>query len=468
MVPAAGGVVLLLSLVLLALLVTGPVGAATSGSASLPVAPADECAGSATIAEAARPADLARRYDLSAMHAAGDDGRGVTAAVLQFGMSVDESRFHTFQRCLGLAETPMTQSLWQSDGPVVVPWVDPKPPQLPDPGREAQSDVDVLTSTAIGLEHLYVLVSPTVGGGDAYYERLAAMIDALRTGAATGGRRPDVVSFSYGACEQQLASVSPAALDDLDRSMRELSEAGTWFFKGSGDAGSSDCSPFSGTDRCTGIVTPSAHFPATSPYVTAVGGLSIPSVDHRVIDGIARVWNTSADPTECSGGGGGISTRYARPAYQEKLPGTGPRSMRTIPDISALAGFPGFATYLPPETPGEPWTWVANGGDSLSGPMYAGAFASMLTALERLGIRPPASVNELLYEIASDPVAYAAVFRDVTEGDNATHAENRPPSAETVLYPAGVGYDLASGLGEVRMGALLAVLASPTVPTFTG
>jgi kumamolisin len=170
----------------------------------------------------------------------------------------------------------------------------------------------------------------------------------------------------------------------------------------------------------------------------------------------------------CSGGGGGISIRYARPTFQDHLPGAAPRSMRTVPDIAALAGFPRFATYLPPDTPGDGWTWVANGGDSLSGPMYAGAFASMLTALRRQGIEPPISVNELLYEIASDPTSYATVFRDVTEGDNATHAQNRPPIAASVLYPAAEGYDLASGLGEVRMGALLAVLERSTVPTFTG
>lgn len=452
--------VLVLSAFLLGVLtVTG-----TSDPVAATASPA--CGDMAPVASAAAPGDLARRYDLEAMHAAGDDGRGVTAAVLQFGMSVDESRFHEFQRCVGVSETPMTQSLWTDGAPVVIPWVDPKPVQLPDPGREAQSDVDVLTSTAIGLEHLYVLVSPDVGSGDSYYQRLTAMIDALRTGAATGGRRPDVVSFSYGACEQTLATVSGAVLEDLDRSLDQLAEAGTWFFKGSGDSGSSDCSSRSGPSACGGPTTPSAHFPATSPHVTAVGGLSIPEVDGRVIDGIARVWNESATATECSGGGGGISIRYGRPGYQDALPASVRKEMRTIPDISALAGFPGFITYLPPVTAGGDWSWVANGGDSLSGPMYAGAFASMLSALRRQGIDPPTSLNDLLYEVAADPVRSAAVFRDVTIGDNAVYAVNRFPFP--VAYPSEVGYDLASGLGEVRVGALLAVLEQGMIPSFTG
>lgn len=419
----------------------------------------------APVADAARPTDLARRYGLTTLHAEGDDGRGITAAVLQFGMSVDEPKFHLFQRCVGIAETPFTQSLWESGHLVEVPWVDPKPASLPDPGREAQSDVDVLTSTAIGLEHLYALVSPSVGSGDAYYERFTAMIDSLRTGEATGGRRPDVVSFSYGACEATLGSVTPSVLDDLDRAMRELADAGTWFFKGSGDSGSSDC-----TDRttCTGPTAPSAHFPATSPYVTAVGGLTIPMANSVVLGGIARVWNES--PSRCSGGGGGISTRYARPTYQDHVPGTmietSANAMRAIPDIAALAGGPGFATLLPPATQGGGWSWVANGGDSLSGPMYAGAFASMLTALHRRGIAAPTHLNELLYEIANDPVLYAKVFRDVTVGDNATVPENQPPNV--LAYPSTVGYDLASGLGEVHIGEVLAVLESRVAPHFTG
>ena len=428
-----------------------------------------ECGDMAPVAGAARPTDLARRYGLTALHEAGDDGRGITAAVLQFGMSVDEPKFHLFQRCIGIAETPFTQSLWEGTGPVVVPWVDPKPAVLPDPGREAQSDVDVLTSTAVGLEHLYALVSPSVGSGDAYYRRLTAMIDSLRTGAATGGRRPDVVSFSYGVCEAQLSPITPSVLDDLDRAMRELADAGTWFFKGSGDSGSSDCLPRSDANACQGDASPSAHFPATSPYVTAVGGLTIPTADRVVLGGIARIWNES--PTGCSGGGGGISTRYDRPSFQQHVPGsladTGVvTAKRTIPDIAALAGGPGFATLLPPDAPGGRWSWVANGGDSLSGPMCAGSFASMLTALHRRGIEPPTHLNDMLYEIANDPVLYAKVFRDVTVGDNATVAANRPPNA--YAYPATVGYDLASGLGEVHIGEVLAVLEARVTPHFTG
>lgn len=465
--PAASGRLRTAGLAVVALLaLIASLMVSTSPPRSASAAPAATCGDMTPVADAAGPADLARRYGLTAMHAAGDDGRGVTAAVLQFGMSVDELRFHEFQRCMGIPETPMTQSLWQDGAPVVVPWVDPRPALLPDPGREAQSDVDVITSTAVGLEHLYVLVSPTTAPGSPYYERLADMIDSLRTGAATGGRRPDVVSLSYGLCEADLTPAASPGIDRLDASLKALADAGTWFFKGSGDAGSSDCSPFDGPTACSGPSIPSAHFPATSPFVTAVGGLQIPRADSRVIGGVAEVWNTSAEHGECSGGGGGLSVRYDRPAFQDAVPGGAAPVTRAVPDISALAGSPGFTTLLPPKGVVTDWTWVANHGDSLSGPLYAGAFASLRSALLRLGVTPPVHLNDLLYQVANDPTLYEQVFRDVNRGDNATFPENRV--AGRVAYSSTIGFDLASGLGEVRIDALLEVLAPSVVPAITG
>lgn len=437
----------LLVLGLIAPTTTDPVGAVS-----------DPCAGMSAVPAAARPADLAERYDLDELHARGDDGRGVTAAVLQFGMSASVTRLREFQRCVGLPEGAVTQSVLQHG--TFVPVADGDP-LLPPPGGEAQSDVEVLTSTAPGLEHLYVLVSPLGTGDPAFYPTMVAMLDALRTGAATDGRRVDIVSLSYGACEADLPLAADAPWRTLDPALQALSEAGTWFFKGAGDAGSTDCTVFPRCGVGTNATALSVHFASSSPWVTSVGGLMFP--DHAVsrLRGDAHVWNALGGTPghDCSGGGGGLSTVFSRPDYQDRVPGGAVPSMRGLPDISGLAGAPDYLTLKPPVAPATDWSWVGTGGDSLAGPMYAGAFASLLTGLRRVGVTPPVRLNPLLYALALEPAIYASVFRDVVLGDNSLY-----PNLHGRTYAASEGYDLASGLGEVRLGALFDLLTA-TVPT---
>src|SRR5262249_48384636 len=127
-----------------------------------------------------------------------------------------------------------------------------------------------------------------------------------------------------------------------------------------------------------------------------------------------EVWNE-----ECAGGGGGRSSYLAAPPWQAVVPPGKPGdAMRTVPDIAALAGGPGHWAYLP--NPGTPITWKWQGveGDSTTGPLHTAAFASVRGALAALGIAPPAVLNPVLYELASDPATCARVFQDVTQGDN--------------------------------------------------
>ena len=455
-----------LSLVVVAvgLVAARPVSAAAS----------DPCADMSNAPNSARPADLVERYGLSAMHAAGYDGRGMTAAVLQFGMSADVGRLHEFQRCVGVRETPTTQLVF--DHGMYIPVVDGDP-LLPPAGGEAQSDVEVLPSTAPGIDRLYVIVSPLSTGDPQFYAALIAMLDGLRTGIATDGRRVDVVSFSYGTCEARLSTDPNASWRGLDPALKALADTGTWFFKGAGDAGSSDCSPF---PACAADNTfesqPSVHFASSSPWVTSVGGLQYAGTGGRLADP-AAVWNTRTSSPHrtdnCSGGGGGESTVFRRPAYQDTVPGGAVPIMRGVPDIAGLAGGGGYLTLKPPTGTIATWHWTGTGGDSLAGPMYAGAFASLRTALVARGLTVPTHVNPVLYALANEPTTYASVFADVTRGDNVLYPDDPRVAGR---YPATTGYDLASGLGEVHLGRLLAALTPtpqpepprPATPNFTG
>ena len=430
--------------------------------------------------EAARPQDLAERYGYASLHRDGHDGRGLIAAQLQFGQSVSVPRLRQFETCLKLGAVPVTQVRVRNDADPVA--VEPEATDgLPAPGREAQSDAEMIVSSAPGLDHLYVLVADSETN---FYETLTTMLRTLASGEATGGRVPDLLSVSYGQCEADLTREMVAS---TETALEALARAGTWFFKGAGDSGSTDC-----TDKAvcaTGPQSASVHYPASSPWVTAVGGVEVtgPQPEGRRASGPATVWNSRVtNPDVCSGGGGGTSSFYPTPGYQRTVPGGAVPTMRGVPDITALASTPGLLTLLPNLPPAPPadtpaggptggsdgtgagpsaeqtWSWVPNGGDSLSGPLMAGAFASLRSALIARGVEVPVLLNPVLYRIANDPSLAAQVFRDVTAGNNDLYGVG--------CCSATVGYDLASGLGEIDIAGLLAVLApeAPVPPAFTG
>ncbi|MDQ6915729.1 MAG: peptidase S53, partial [Actinomycetota bacterium] len=134
---------------------------------------------------------------------------------------------------------------------------------------------------------------------------------------------------------------------------------------------------------------------------------------------------------EQSGGGGGLSRVFARPAWQAGPPGVQNQfsnGARQLPDVSADAdGRTGWAVALGGQL-------SEFGGTSASSPFWA---SSMLLIRQyaqdqhagRLGY-----VNPLLYRIASTPQPFPP-FRDVTRGGNR-------------YYPATRGWDYSTGLGS--------------------
>ena len=92
--------------------------------------------------------------------------------------------------------------------------------------------------------------------------------------------------------------------------------------------------------------------------------------------------------------------------------------------------------------------WTSIGGTSASAPL-SGGFYRPDRRLKRLQRRPIGFANPLLYQAAA--TNYAADFSDITSGDN----DYTPDLYTGGLYPAGTGYDMASGLGTPN-GATLA------------
>src|SRR6202035_993232 len=131
------------------------------------------------------------------------------------------------------------------------------------------------------------------------------------------------------------------------------------------------------------------------------------------------VWNDSKYGEQAAGGGG-LSRKQPRPAYQD---GFNPQNQRAVPDISALADIvPGWPDVISSKL-------QTGGGNS-------GATALVDAAQQKAGHPLIGLANGWFYKAAkSQPSA----FYDITKGNNDLSGVG--------CCQAAVGYDLASGLG---------------------
>jgi subtilase family serine protease len=163
------------------------------------------------------------------------------------------------------------------------------------------------------------------------------------------------------------------------------------------------------------------QFPASSQYVTAVGGTSLTRSTN------ARGWSESA----WSGAGSGCSAYVAKPAWQHD----GSCTRRTVADVSAVADpNTGVAVYGPSGSTGTGASaWMVFGGTSASAPIVAGMYA--------LG----SATGSFSYP-AQKAYSSTASLYDVTSGSNGrcTRGKN---SSGAYLCQGTVGYDGPTGLG---------------------
>ncbi|MDQ1750655.1 MAG: hypothetical protein QOE71_1711, partial [Pseudonocardiales bacterium] len=158
-------------------------------------------------------------------------------------------------------------------------------------------------------------------------------------------------------------------------------------------------------------------YPATSKYVTAVGGTSLTTASNSR-GWSEKVWNTTS---YTEGAGSGCSKYVAKPAFQNGI-STG-CTKRAESDVSAVADpATGVAVY---QTYGGSG-WAVYGGTSAAAPIIASVYA--------LAGTPGASDVPNSY-----PYVHTANLNDVTSGSNGT--------CGAPLCTAGTGWDGPTGLG---------------------
>lgn len=238
---------------------------------------------------------------------------------------------------------------------------------------------------------------------------------------------PLVHEVSWGAGETGSASYDIATVTSININFQIMGLRGLTVLVASGDSGTS------ATTLCRAF---DPTFPASSPYVTAVGGTYLQ-------DGVEVGWSSS---------GGGFSNVFPRPSYQDTavlkyltdsvdlLPTSSlfNSSGRAFPDIAA------FATNFLTVSSGGNYTVS---GTSASTPVVAGVMALLNAVLLSRSQAPLGFINPSLYAL----YGASSVGYDVVTGNNL-----HKPCSEG--FSAAVGWDPISGLGTPLWNTLQRLL----------
>jgi len=415
------------------------------------------------------PASMQNSYDLGPLLAAGNDGRGKTIAIVDsFGYDTVAGDLENFSKQFGLplmcgmpdvACTPgmptFTWDQWDGKRPVKQPPSGSHGTGTQDSNAwalEVALDTQWAHSMAPGAN--IILMSTNVAETQGV-QGLPQMMDAEQF--LVDNHLADVVSQSFSTAEPDFHGA--ASLQNLRHAYISGQSAGVTFLSSSGDSGTAN-------NAKTPIKNPAAldvasvGWPASDPLVTAVGGTYLctdgatgTTVDSSGPGGLCSKFPGQRD-VGWTGSGGGYSSVFPRPSYQDTLPaGSTPiGSTRAVPDIAAQAA-PGTGALVYDTAPGDnggsnvnDGSWYVIGGTSSSCPQWAGlvAIADQMAGHD-LGLIQPK-----LYSLASGP-DYGTYFFDVTTGNN-TESSTVPG------YPATAGWDPVTGLGTPDAAKLLPAL----------
>ncbi|MHB8622354.1 MAG: protease pro-enzyme activation domain-containing protein [Sulfuricaulis sp.] len=226
-----------------------------------------------------------------------------------------------------------------------------------------------------------------------------------------------VINVSLGECESAAYSDGSMAADD--QIFKTAIAQGQTVSVSSGDSGSKEC----GNPQGTAV---GASYPASSPYVIALGGTTLYTNTNGSYGG-ELVW---------SGTGGSPSLIEAKPSWQDAVV---PGAYRGVPDI-AFDADPNSGAIIVVNGQLQQW-----GGTSLASPLFVGSWARIQSANNaRLGF--PATW------IYSHGAQNTPAFHDVTSGTNGG-------------YSATVGWDYTTGFGSFDVAATAALTRSTVTVT---
>jgi subtilase family serine protease len=371
------------------------------------------------------PQQLRNAYGLTPLLDSGYNGVGQAIVIIEsFGSPTVEADLKSFDAAYNLPDPPSFQVL----APLGTVPFDPTNNDQVGWAIETALDVQWAHSMAPGA-NIVVLTSPVdetqgVQGLSEFLELEEYALDH---------HLGNVISQSWGTAENTLFNRAGTKLmNDFERLYEAAAAQKVTVLAGAGDSGSANVDvngnvyPF-----------PTVLFPASSPFVVAVGGTTLQTTSAGFFES-EIVWNDTNGAT-----GGGVSQHFALPVYQRGLPQSVRAQLagfRGIPDVAFNADpvFVYVGVFSDPADNG----FYAVGGTSESTPAWAGIIA----VANQLAGRPLGFVNPKLYSAgAAGEQSY--VFHDVVTGDNGANG--------VTGYDATVGWDLASGWGSPNLGNLI-------------
>jgi uncharacterized repeat protein (TIGR01451 family) len=220
--------------------------------------------------------------------------------------------------------------------------------------------------------------------------------------------------------KQLSASWTFAANPAIDQIYQEFAAQGQTYFNASGDADS----------YASGAPSPVDH-----PFVIAVGGTTLTTGASASFISESS-WNWGLVGSQYVGTGGGISTTFAIPTWQQGIASMatngGSPTFRNVPDVAMVADNVNVVY--------NNGTSGSVGGTSVSSPLWA-AFTALINQQAVSNAQPVVGfLNPAVYAIGNGP-GYSTNFHDVTTGNN-TNAAN------PTRFFATSSYDLCTGWGS--------------------
>ena len=412
------------------------------------------------------PADLETIYNISPLYANGYTGRDQRIAVVGQSL-IDLADPAHFRSAVGLPARAPTLVLVPGTGTSVT-----------SSGDESESDIDVEYAGAVAPDANILLVYT---GDNKSYGVFDALIYSVDNNLAP------VITISYGECESDLSQSEVAT---IERTLMQATSQGQTVVASSGDSGATGCDVPDPQPPAIATQGLAVDYPASSQYVTAVGGTEFND------DGSSSYWssstgsnggsalsyipewawdetNTDENNNTLLGSGGGASSLTLKPSWQTGL-GVPPDGSRDVPDLAVEAAvYHDGYIYCSTDPASLVPTSCANGlldstGDTLTiagGTSFGAPIVAALIAItnQESNTGGQGSVNARLYTLhASHP----EIFHDIVVGDNkqpCQAATKDCPLGGSIGYDAGPGYDQVTGLGSPDAYALVTNLATQSL-----
>ncbi len=418
------------------------------------------------------PGDFATIYNVNPVYAAGVTGAGTTIAVVA-RTNISVSDITDFRNSFALSNNPPQIVLNGTD-----------PGDLGD-GDEAEAVLDTSWSGALAPSAtVKLVVSASTNTTDGVDLSEQYIVD---------NNLADVMTESYGDCEADYTEAEAQFYSSL---AEQAASEGITFTVASGDSGAEGCDDPSSETIATGPV--SVNILAATPYNIAVGGTQFnvngnPAAYWGSTNNASNasalsyipedVWNESCTAAACGSanagiwaGAGGASIFFTKPSWQTGASGIPNDGARDVPDISFIsASQDSYLICLDGSCTERRGRSFFSGvsGTSAATPSFAGIMALLVQSTGRR----QGQANPKLYALAAAEALSSCnasylgalptttcIFNDVTIGNNAVPGQTGYGTGAAV-YQAGVGYDLATGLGSINVYNLLSAWNSTPLTT---